>query len=266
MTVGASTSNLYPMPTEQALHTLLKLGFRDVEIFINTESEATPAFAKLLRRQADAYGATIRALHPYLSGYESYLLFSGYERRFRDGLKTYDRIFEAAAILGAELVIMHGDRPDSVLSVEESIARFAAVDEIGQAHGVHLAQENVVRYRSSDPAYLRAMKQAMGERMRFVFDVKQCGRCGLPMEQVLDAMGDAIAHVHISDRDKTHDCLLPGKGQLDYLPLLRRLQAAHFDGSLILELYRSNFEEVPELLEGKTYLDTLLAAMQAGEA
>lgn len=38
--IGASTANLYPMETERALDRLLQLGFRELEVFLNTESEA----------------------------------------------------------------------------------------------------------------------------------------------------------------------------------------------------------------------------------
>lgn len=111
MYVGASTANFYPMITEDSLDLLLKLGFRDIEVFINTQSEAKPDFIARLRERADNGGARIRSLHPYLSGTEPYLIFSAYERRFQDGLRLYDEIFRAAMQLGASYVIMHGDRP-----------------------------------------------------------------------------------------------------------------------------------------------------------
>ena len=53
MTIGASTSNLYPALTEEALDRLLKLGFRELEVFVNTESELDPAFIAMLREKAE---------------------------------------------------------------------------------------------------------------------------------------------------------------------------------------------------------------------
>ena len=49
MVIGASTANLYPMLTEEALDTLLALGFRNLEVFVNTESEIVPAFFRCIR-------------------------------------------------------------------------------------------------------------------------------------------------------------------------------------------------------------------------
>ena len=121
MMIGASTANLYPMLTEEALDTLLGLGFRSLEVFLNTESEIAPGFLRLLRDKADAAGARIVSVHPFISGLEPYLLFSAYERRFRDGLDLYARIFEAAAFLRAELVIMHGDKAQGVMDSSLSL-------------------------------------------------------------------------------------------------------------------------------------------------
>ena len=51
MTVGASTANLYPALTEDALDQLLELGFRDLEVFVNTESELDLSFISTVRKK-----------------------------------------------------------------------------------------------------------------------------------------------------------------------------------------------------------------------
>lgn len=144
MHIGASTANLYPMNTEDALDALLRLGFRELEVFVNTESEIAPSFLRQLKESIQAAGARVVSLHPYISGSEPYILYSAYERRYRDGLDIYARLFEAASYLGAGLVVMHGDKAEGVLPVEESIARFEGVSDLGRTYGVTLAQENVV--------------------------------------------------------------------------------------------------------------------------
>lgn len=63
MTIGASTSNLYPALTEEALDRLLKLGFRELEVFVNTESELDPAFIAMLREKAEGCGAASSRCH-----------------------------------------------------------------------------------------------------------------------------------------------------------------------------------------------------------
>lgn len=261
MVIGASTSNLYPALTEDALDTLLQLGFREVEVFLNTESETETGYVRQLRKKADLAGARIRSVHPYISGSEPYLLFSAYERRFQDGLHLYEELFAAAKELGAELVVMHGDKLHGVLPVEESVGRFERVYELGKGYGVTLLQENVNRFRSSDVDYIRAMRAQLGEKAHFVLDLKQCRRYGADPLKVADAMGENLVHVHVSDQDDEHDCLIPGRGTNDFAGLFRHLKAMGFDGAVMLELYRQNFSDPEELVEGRRYLEKVLGEL-----
>ena len=257
MTIGASTSNLYPLPTEEALSALLSLGFRTLEVFINTESEATPSFAGELRRRAEAGGGRILSLHSYTSGTDPYLLFSAYRRRFEDGKEHYRRLFETASLTGARYVILHGDRQEGVLPEEEVFARVEELYDLGQEQGVLLLQENVVRFRSAEIGYIRRMRDALGEKANFVFDIKQCARCGLEPSAVIGAMGDALRHVHISDQAAGRDCLIPGRGTNDYASLLRQMKANGFSGDWIIELYRENFHSMEDFTEGRRFLEKI---------
>lgn len=254
MNIGASTANLYPLPTEEALQKLLELGFRTIEVFVNTESEVAPDFAQELRQRADAFDARIVAVHPYGSVSEPYLLFSDYHRRLQDGIRQYQRIFRAACIMGARYVILHGDRVNGNLSDEQSAGRFEMLYDVSAECGVTLLQENVVRFRSSDLQYLRTMRSVLGDKAQFAFDIKQCERCGFQPEEVIDAMGSGIRHVHVSDHNTFHDCMLPGKGTLDYPRLLSCLRDAHSHGDWILELYRCNFSQPADLADAYQHL------------
>ena len=52
---------------------------------------AVAAFYPYAPAKADAAGARIVSLHPYSSGYEPFLLYSAYARRFEDGKALYTR-------------------------------------------------------------------------------------------------------------------------------------------------------------------------------
>lgn len=258
MVIGASTANFYPMLTEDALAALLKLGFRDVEIFLNSQSEATIAFAKTLRRMAREAGATIWAAHSYFSVWEPFLLFTGYQRRFQDGLQVFEQLFAAAAEMGARFVVLHGDRTGSVLSTEQYCERYEQLYDLGRQYEVTLVQENVVHYRASSPAFIRDMRRLLGDKARFVLDLKQCRRSGVEIGEMQAAMGEGLVHVHISDGDLQRDCLIPGKGTTPFAPVFDQLKQAGFEGAVILELYRKNFDQPQELVEGKRFLEQFL--------
>lgn len=262
ITVGASTANFYPDLTENALETVLSLGCPVTEVFVNTASETTPTFCRMLAAKAEDYGARIVSYHPYTSYTEPHVLFSPYVRRYEDGLEQYRVQFAAAAEMGASFLVLHGDRYDGIISMDESVERYGALYEVGQQQGVTLLQENVVRYRSQHLEYLRELRRQLGDKARFVFDLKQAVRSGLSFDEVLDAMGDGLAHVHISDHDGEHDCLTPGKGTVDFVALFSRLRKSGFDGCVMMELYRRNFEDAAELGEG---FQTLLKALASSE-
>ncbi len=261
MQIGISTANLYPMALEDTLTAIGGMGADVTEVFINTQCEITPDFARLLRARADDAGLTIRSLHSYTSCFEPYLIFSAYERRFEDGLKVFGPIFEAAAVMGADYVILHGDRDPGVLPAPASIRRFEQLYDLGREYGVTLLQENVVRFRACHPAHVRAMREQLGDKAQFTFDLKQCRRTGIAPEEMIDAMRGAIRHVHISDATAEHDCLMPGAGNVDFVHILRLLRDSGFDGALIIELYRHNFGDVGELANGVRTLQNALAAL-----
>ena len=258
MQIGASTANYYPALIEDALETLLRQGFRDLEVFINTESEITDSFIDRMALSVQQAGARVVSLHSYTSGNEPYLLFSAYERRFQDGCRVFEKIFRAASRLGATYVVLHGDRAGGVLSMKESVARFEYLYDMGREQGVTLAQENVVRFRASELEYLRYMRQTLGDKAHFVLDIKQCRRCGLTWREVLQVMGDRVAHVHVSDWDDTRDCLPPGTGKEDFAALFRMLQKIGFDGTAMLELYRSDFKSEKDLNDSAEFLKKTL--------
>lgn len=260
MRAGISTACLYPQETENALETLIKQGFSHFEIFLNTISEITPAYIKKLCRMLKEHNASVKSVHPFTSGYEPYLIFTDYERRYRDSLDFYERYFDAAAQMGAELLVIHGDRktPENGISNAAYFEKFGELSLRGERYGITVVQENVNLFRSQHPVFLKEMRAYLGERAKFVFDVKQAVRSGNDPFAVCSAMGEGLVHVHINDNLPGQDCLLPGKGKMDYHALLRLLNKNGCRGDLIIEVYQNNFRSLSELLEAKAFLDMLI--------
>ena len=257
MVIGASTSNFYPAPLEDALDTVLKAGFQNVEIFFNAPSEVSPAFADDLKRRCDAAGAIVSAVHPYSSFMEPFFLFAPYERRADDGFEMYKPQFEAAARLSAPYLVLHGAKSLGQLNVEQLLERYERLYELGRSFGVTVAQENVNKFSSAELSFLQAMKTTLGDKAKFVFDIKQSSRAGLDPLRVIDVMGSHIVHVHISDRNERYDCLPPGRGTRDFKAVLQALKTVGYDGVLMLELYRPNFESAEDLTRARTFLEEI---------
>lgn len=258
MKIGISTACLYPMELEKSLSELIELGFRALECFINTESELKPDFVARLKGLTDHAGGRIISLHPFTSICEGLMLFSEYPRRTQDGIDFYRRYFEAAQALGARIVVMHGAKTPYPIEIERYCERFARLNEVASDYGVTVAQENVNGYKSAEPDFLRGMRRILGDRVKFVLDIKQSVRAGHTPYEVAGAMGDGIIHVHANDHRPGQDCLLPGQGEMDYPKLQRMLQSFGYQGRWMIEVYRKNFQCSSQLREAAGYLHTVL--------
>lgn len=263
MRSGISTACLYPMKLEEAFSALISMGFRVFEVFINTCSELRTGYLKELKRMADGNGCSVKSVHPFTSGFESFLLFSEYERRFEDGLEFYRSYFDACNLLGATILVLHGQRRDARGPEAEKryFERYARLFGLGRTYGVTVAQENVNLMRSNEADFIRRMRADCGSECAFVFDIKQAVREGKDPLALCKAMGGRLAHVHLNDNDQGSDCRLPGFGTMDYRPLLRILSRAGFDGDLIVEVYRKSFGGLSELPEAKRFTEKLILGM-----
>ncbi len=259
--MGISTSCFYPEPTEQALDRLLGMGLDTVEIFFNSHSELEPAFLRQLRSAADRCGAKFAAVHPYTSGMEGLLFFSDYQRRFCDAREYYKRYYQAAALLGAGVVVFHGGFKQQTIGVEEYARRMQLLDGDAAQLGVCLAQENVERNLSRSAEFVAQLHRLRPEQ-KFVFDMKQAVRAQQDPFAMLEAMGSGLVHLHLSDHSSAGDCLPPGFGNADFGRLFDHLAAGGFDGTAVIELYRKNFGGSADLQTGMTFLKQLMFGQQ----
>lgn len=258
MKVGVSTSCFYPLETERSLEKLLSMGCRLFEVFLNAKEELEQGFLRQLKERAAAFGAKFVSVHPYTSAAESMLLFGNYPRRTKEGFAFYEKYFEAAAFLGAEYVVIHGQQlGHGALSDEDYWERFGKLTRLGKNAGVRPAQENVYRHRSSKTEFLLGMREYLGEDCAFVLDIKQCLRSGVTVEETARAMGERLCHLHISDSAPGRDCLVPGEGAFPFSGLFRFLEEQRYNGNAVIEVYRSNFVAEKELQNSLDYIKKL---------
>lgn len=212
ITAGISTSCLYPEHPEITLKNLCEMGVKRVEIFVNTHSEVEPGYISELAAILKANGSQCVSLHPFTCGIDTYMLYTGYERRIKDYLEYHKRYFEAMNTLGARYFILHGnknDYPDEVV-----IEGYQRLNETAKSFGATVLQENVCRCTTGNLKQLVAMKEALGDGASFVLDTKQAVRKGQNPYDFVKALGSSIKHVHFSDHGEKGDCLLPDEGKL----------------------------------------------------
>lgn len=260
MQAGISTACFYPEKTEEALLQLSEWHIPATEVFLNTFSELEPAYLRELKRIADAGGVKILSIHPFTSGMEPMLFFSKYKRRFEDGLELYRRYYQAANILGGKIVVFHGNYITTQIETEEYFNRFGLLMEDAKKEGALLCHENVSRCAGHSPVFFRQMSSYLPEA-KYVFDIKQAVRSGENVLDFVKLMGKNIIHLHISDHNAQNDCLAPGKGTFNISEMLHYCHLQGFCGGALVELYRENYGQSVELLQGFQLLSRILSTI-----
>lgn len=261
MNIGISTASFYPMLLEEGIQQAGELGFRCAELFVNAESEYQPGFCRERRRQLDDLGIRAVSMHPYTSAMEGHLLFSDYPRRTRDGIDQYRRYFEAGAILGVDYFTFHGEllRARGLPPSDPESNRFAtyrALCEAAQEFGIQFTQENVSWCKSADLKFLKRLYDNIPQ-LAFTLDTKQALRAGRHWQDYVEAIGDRIVNLHISDYNNQTDCLLPGAGDCNFPELFLALEQKGYHGSAMIEVYTTDYQTTEELRQSRLYLETL---------
>lgn len=260
MLAGISTACLYPQNTEEVLTILAENGVESTEVFINSASEMQTDYVNELRRIADSGGVRVLSVHPFTSGMEPMLFFSKYQRRFEDGREFYKRYYETAGLLGADIVVFHGNLLQLKIEPEEYFERFAILLEDARREGMRLCHENVCRCTGRSPDFFRQLADALPQA-EFVFDIKQAVRSEENVMDFAKAMGKNIAHVHISDHDESRDCLSIGHGSFNIPEFLNYMQTIGFTGGMIVEVYRHNILGFVELFGGYQQLSHQISTL-----
>ena len=247
--IGVSSSCYYPLVTEQSFEKICRAGVDCAEIFFNSPGELEQSYIRELAAMQKACGVDVVSVHPFMSFAEDFYLFSTYERRFYDILPLYERFFEVCQELGADIFVIHGAKIPGSSSDALYCERFAQLIERGKAYGVRVCQENVVRYRSESAAYLRMMRDAIGEDFGVVLDIKQARRALISPYDVIDAVGDCIRHVHISDYRADCDCVPPLTGKFDFPEFFDTMRRLGYQGAYMIEVYEHSYRDEREILD-----------------
>ena len=256
--LGISSSCYYPLVTEQSFEKICRAGVPCAEIFFNSPREMEKDYIRELTAMRRAYGVEVVSVHPLMSFAEDFYLFSSYERRYEDILPFFDRFFEICQELGAKIFVIHGAKNRCSIDVAQCCERFAALMERGKSYGVQVCQENVARYRSESIDYLKTMRDAIGKDFGVVLDIKQARRSLLTPYDVIDAVGDCIRHVHISDYREDCDCVPPLSGQFDFPAFFDTMNRIGYDGAYMVEVYRHSYKDEREILESYQKVKELL--------
>lgn len=258
MKTGMSSACFYPLETEKSVRKCGEMGFKNIEIFVNSYCELNGTIRNEIKAICDYYGLKVCSVHPFTSFAESFVFFGSYGRRVDDGIEFYKNYFEFASFLGAGLINLHGAKTLYTVDNEEYFNRYARLFEAGKEFGITVSQENVVNYRSQSPEFIKRMSDYLGNGFALTLDLKQCRRAGEKATDFIDAVGEKIKAVHISDFTEGKDCIAPFEGEEDFNSIISALNNKGYKGNYLIELYSNGFENEAQIITAAEKFDKIL--------
>ncbi len=250
MEVGVSTASLFLREyNEDALVTLDELNAKTCEIFLECFSEYTEEFGRLLLSRKG--NLDVHSIHVATLNFETEL-FSGFQRSFNDAVSWLKKVLSTGKLLGAKCYTMHGrarlktgaDYDDYKKAGE----RLELLGGITEKYGIRICLENVSWAFCNRPEFFTNVKK-YAPSLGATLDIKQARRANIDYREFLNAMGENIQTVHISDVDENGRIKLPGKGKFDFEELFKRLKDVGFDGAVLIEVYKDDYGEIKEIGE-----------------
>ena len=265
MTAGVSTACLYPKLLEESLYDLALNGISNVEIFANTHSEMTKSFALSLLEILNHFDTKCVSVHPFTAEIEPIMLFSAYERRTIDALEYLKYCFDFMNTLGAKIFVLHGNKGSVNAPRELYCERYSMMYSLGKKFGIDVAVENVSRCQSGNLNFLKDLSNMLGSDVKFVLDTKQAVRSKENVFDIVRTLKEKIIHVHLSDSGELGDCLMLGKGRLNIRRLISEIYSYNPDASVILELYRTNFSGISDLVSNYSVIEQTIRNISLAE-
>jgi len=236
--LGLSTSSFYGRwETEEAAAAISRLDLDCAEVFLQTESEYTRSFARVVKRNLG--DLPCETLHPLGTPFENQLI-SRSQRQRKDARDLLCRILDAGEELGAKYYVHHGRHTprNEILpwNMTANAEMIGIIEEEASKRGLHVAWENVCWCQLTTPERVRAALEVLPD-VRFTLDIKQAMKAGCDPVDFVHAMGKNLANVHVCDWDEQGKLCLPGEGAFDFAAFADALRSVEYKGPIMIELY-----------------------------
>lgn len=260
MRIGLSTAAFYgKWEVEEAAAHLRGYGAECTEVFLQTRSEYTRAFARLTKEKLGGLPCT--SVHPFGTMFENEF-FGRSARQRADALDMLRHVLDAAAELGAHLYVYHGRyspaRIELPFDAQRNAEVVARMQEEAAQRDIRIAWENVCWCQLTTPERAREMRSLLPD-IRFTLDIKQAMRAGCDPIEFIQAMGGQLANVHVCDWDEAGRLCLPGEGAFDFAAFISALRRADYTGAVIVEPYLALVRSDEALAQSIQYLKRVAA-------
>lgn len=249
MKIGVSTASLFlDLNTEDATSYLANNNVDVSEAFLTAFSEYEESFAHLLNKNRK--DMSFNSVHALTTQFEPQL-YTKNKRALDDAYCVLEKVLKAGEIIGAKNYTFHGyariKRTPLTINYDECAFFTQAIIDRCKKHGLSLAYENVHWCYYNYVGFFSEIKKRCPE-LKGTLDVKQARQSGIKYTEFLSEMGSSIATVHISDIDENGKMCLPTRGTFDFDEMFSRLSDVGFDGAVLIEAYRKDYNKREELI------------------
>jgi sugar phosphate isomerase/epimerase len=251
-----STNAFKKHSLSEAVDAIAGAGYAGVELMADVPHAYPPSFDAeqrlTLENQLQALGLTVSNVNAFTL----FALGDTYhpswieddERQRETRIAHTLNCIDLAAEFGSKTMSLQPGGPMIGTSITRPIAgeRFAEglrrVIPSAQRHGVTLAIEpEPGLFIETAGEYLQFKREFFAEEpiVRMNCDVGHLFCVGEDPAQVIRAMPDQIAHVHLEDiaKNRVHQHLTPGKGVIDFKAIFDALESIQYAGWVTVELY-----------------------------
>ncbi|WP_241653403.1 sugar phosphate isomerase/epimerase family protein [Propioniciclava flava] len=228
--VGLSTSSVYPESTASCFELAGRLGYDGVEVMVGIDP---------VSRDVDAL-VELRDYHdlPVLSVHAPTLLVTQ-GTWGRDPWEKLERSAVAAHRLGADCVVVH---PPFRWQRSYAQGFVEGIRRLERTTGIVFAVENMFPWRGPRNAEIRAYAPGWdpteGDYDHLTLDLSHAATARQRSLDLIDAWGERLTHVHLTDGDASisDSHLFPGEGDQDAGAVMAELVARGFAGHVVLEV------------------------------
>lgn len=263
MKVGLSNLLFPRITVEEAISRVVSLDVECIEIIFDIP-HFPPEFEmkKLgsLKRLIDSHGLEVSVHGPVWDMNPA--SYYGEIRAFT--MKQIKRSINACGALGGDLVVVHPGRcpmpeVEGLFSMSKKwfVELISKCLDYAKKRDIKLSLENYswsLSHPYSYPTEMLVLAKRL-DGLGITFDVGHAylgkGKAGKPEQKIaseIKLVGKYLTHVHIHDNHgQRDDHLPPGKGDIDFRPIIRALKEINYNGRLILELWNPRLKRPMEV-------------------
>lgn len=228
MTIGLSTSSVFPESTTAAFEIAARLGYDGVEVMVGTDAVSQDMHALLALTQHYQL--------PVLSIHAPCLLVT--QRVWgTDPWAKLQRARVTAELLGASTVVVH---PPFRWQREYARDFVSGLQAMRDVTAVQFAVENMFPWRAvaEVAAYAPGWDVRDEDYPQVTVDLSHTAVSRTDALALVDDLGDRVRHVHLADGSGSarDEHLVPGRGGQPVAEVLQWLTRSGFDGQVIVEV------------------------------